>query len=214
VIVNLPSNQRVVIDAKVSLTAFEEHVNAASEEDGVVALGRHIFSLRNHIRTLANREYQTVVDGALDYVIMFVPIEGAVAAALSEQPELTAEAVAANVVIATPTTLMAMLRTVAAVWTVERRNRNADEIAERAGRIYEKFVGFLGDMKTLGSGIDKAKNCFDEAMGKLSTGKGNLARQFQTLKDLGARTSKSIPGALLDDDTDEPAQEQAAASAA
>lgn len=199
VIVNLPGGQRVVIDAKVSLTAFEEHVNATAEQESAAALLRHLNSLRGHIRMLASKEYQAVVGGGLDYVIMFIPIEGALAVALQEQPGLTAEAVGTNVAIATPTTLMMALRTIANVWSVERRNRNADAIAERAGKLYDKFTGFIGDMNTLGSQLDRAKGSFDDAMGKLSSGRGNLVRQVESLKELGAKTTKAIPTVMLDD---------------
>jgi DNA recombination protein RmuC len=150
VIVNLPGGQRVVIDAKVSLTAFEEHVNATDETVAAAALTRHVGSMRTHVRTLASKDYQSVVGSGLDYVIMFVPIEGALAIALQEQPDLTNEAAGTNVAIATPTTLMMALRTIANVWGVERRNRNAEEIAERAGKLYDKFHGFVGDMQLLG----------------------------------------------------------------
>ncbi len=198
VIVNLPGGQRVVIDAKVSLTAFEEHVNAADEIASRAALGRHLLSLKTHIRTLGAKEYQSAIGSGLDYVIMFVPIEGALAAALREQPDLTLEATRANVAIATPTTLMMALRTIANVWSVERRNRNAEAIAERAGKLYDKFLGFVGDLQVLGGSLDRAKGNFDEAMGKLSTGRGNIIRQVETLKDLGARTNKTMPAVLLE----------------
>jgi DNA recombination protein RmuC len=144
----------------------------------------------------------------LDYVIMFVPIEGALAAALQSDPSLTAEAVAKNVAIATPTTLMTALRTVANVWQVELRNRNAEAIAERAGRLYDKFVGFIGDMSAPGTRLDQARESFDLAMGKFSTGRGNLVNQAEQLKILGARTTKSFPSNLRDE------EEEAGAGAA
>jgi DNA recombination protein RmuC len=129
---------------------------------------------------------------------MFIPIEGALAVALQEQPDLTTEAAGTNVAIATPTTLMMALRTIASVWSVERRNRNADTIAEEAGKLYDKFLGFLNNMQALGDQLDRAKGSFDDAMNKLSTGRGNLIRQVGLLKELGARTSKALPAALLD----------------
>lgn len=136
----------------------------------------------------------------IDYVIMFVPIEGALAIALQGDPNLTAFAVDNNVAIATPTTLMIALRTVANVWQVERRNRNAEAIAVRAERLYDKFVGFVEDMSGLGNRLNQARICYDEAMGKLSSGSGNLLRQVEQLKGLRARTSKSLPTSMLDDD--------------
>lgn len=199
VIVNLPGGQRVVIDSKVSLTAFEAYVNGETEAERKACLIRHLASMRTHIRTLGEKDYQAAAGGGLDYVIMFVPIEGALAAAVGEDPAMTAFAAEANVAIATPTTLMIALRTVANVWHVERRNRNAEAIAERAGKLYDKFVGFLDDMHDLGARLDRARESYDGAMGKLSTGRGNLVRQVEQLKDMGAKTGKSISAALLDD---------------
>lgn len=198
VIVNLPGGQHLVIDAKVSLTAFEAHVNAESDGERVLHLASHIVSLKNHIRTLAGKQYQSQVRSAVDYVVMFVPIEGALAVALQEDPELTNFAVSQNVAIATPTTLMIALRTAATVWRVERQNRNAEKIADRAGKLYDKFVGFTQDMTGIKRAIGQANDAYDEAMLKLSAGRGNIVAQVETLKKLGAKTGKMMPAALLD----------------
>jgi DNA recombination protein RmuC len=155
--------------------------------------------MRQHVRTLAGREYQKHAAGALDYVVMFVPIEGALAAALTEAPDLTAFAVESSVYIATPATLMIALRTAANVWHVERRNRNAEEISRRAGAIYDKLAGFLDSMDGLGKSLGTAQQKFDTAMNQLSRGKGNVLRQVEQLKQLGARTAKSLPAGLLDE---------------
>lgn len=203
VIVNLPGGQHVVIDAKVSLSAFEAHVNAETEEAKAAHLERHLDSMRTHIRTLSSKEYQALISGGLDYVIMFVPIEGALAAALRRDPELTSFAVQNNVAIATPTTLMIALRTVDSVWQVERRNRNAEAIAERAGKMYGKFVSFIDDLKGIGVRINQAQGSYQSAMGKLTAGPGNLVRQFEQLKELGAKTGKSLPSTMLGDDKEE-----------
>ncbi|TWB73118.1 DNA recombination protein RmuC [Nitrospirillum amazonense] len=199
VVVNLPGGQRVVIDAKVSLTAFEAHVNAEDEVARMAALARHVVSLRTHIKTLGSKDYTGAVGSGLDYVLMFVPIEGALAVAVQEDPALTAYAADMNVAIATPTTLMVALRTVANVWQVERRNRNAEAIADRAGKLYDKFVGFLEDMRSLGTQLDRVQKSYSGAMTKLSTGTGNLVRQVEQLKDMGAKTSKAIPVDLRED---------------
>ncbi len=199
VIVNLPGGQRIVIDSKVSLTAFESFVNAESDVERAAALARHLSSLRAHIKTLGSKDYQQAIGSGLDYVIMFVPIEGALAAALQQEPDLTAFAAANNVTIGTPTTLMMALRTVSNVWQVERRNRNADAIAQRAGALYDKFVGFVGDMQKLGSQFDSTRKTYDAAMNKLTNGTGNLVRQVELLKGMGAKTAKSLPPELLDD---------------
>ncbi len=198
VIVNLPGGQRIVIDAKVSLTAFEAHVNAETDEEREMQLQRHMQSLRTHIKTLGGKDYHSHTNGGVDYVIMFLPIEGALAVALQEAPDLTAEAIALNVNIATPTTLMIALRTAASVWQVERRHQNAEAIAARAGALYDKFVGFTEDMGKLGTRLDQAQSVFGDAMGKLRTGNGNLMRQAEELKKLGAKASKALPAALLD----------------
>ena len=198
VIVRLPGDLQVIVDSKVSLVAFEAHVAAETDEDRTSALNRHVASIRGHIRGLSGKKYQDL--GSNDFVVMFIPIEGALALALQRDPEITSHAVANNVAIATPTTLMIALRTVANVWQVENRNRNAEEIARRAGLLYDKFVGFTEDMLTLRKRLDEAAKSHDAAMGKLSTGSGNLVRQADLLRALGAKAgSKQIAAALLDD---------------
>ncbi len=197
VIVRLPREGRLVIDAKVSLTAFEEYVNSEAEEQRQAALARHLDLLRTHIRTLGVKAYPSATKSGLDYVIMFVPIEGALAAALDADPALSGLAVECNVAIATPTTLMIALRTVRNVWQMERRTQNAEQIAERAGKLYEKFVGFVGDMKTLGERLGRARECYDAAYSKLCVGNGNLVRQTEQIKELGAKTTKALPAELL-----------------
>ena len=199
VIVNLPNGQKIILDSKVSLTAFEAYVNAETELDRAAHLTSHMQSLRSHIRDLSKKEYHQIDGASVDYVIMFVPIEGALAAALADDPGLTTYAIDSNVTIATPTTLMIALRTVANIWQVERRNRNAEAIADRAGRLYEKFAGFLGDMTSLGDRLTGAQKAYGNAMGKLQTGPGNVVRQIEQLKELGARTSKSLSLASVDD---------------
>ncbi len=198
VIVRLPGDLQVIVDSKVSLVAFEAHVAAETDEDRTSALNRHVASIRGHIRGLSGKKYQDL--GSNDFVVMFIPIEGALALALQRDPEITSHAVANNVAIATPTTLMIALRTVANVWQVENRNRNAEEIAKRAGLLYDKFVGFTEDMLTLRKRLDDAAKSHDDAMNKLSTGSGNLVRQAVLLRALGAKAgSKQIAAALLDD---------------
>ncbi len=198
VIVNLPGGHRIVIDSKVSLVAFDAYVNAGSDTERVTELTHHVASIRTHIRTLARKEYHSATDSQLDYVVMFIPIEGALAAALQAEPNLTSFAVENNVAIATPTTLMIALRTVDNVWQVERRNRNAENIAGRAGRIYDKLVAFIEDMQSLGRHLNQARLGYDQAMGKLSSGRGNLVQQVDQLKSLGAKASKSLPANMLD----------------
>jgi DNA recombination protein RmuC len=211
-IVNLPDGRKIVIDSKLSLVAFEEYVNTETEEDRAAHLKRHVASIRAHIRTLSGKNYHSAAGSELDYVILFIPIEGALAAALQETPTLTAEAVEANVAIATPTTLMIALRTASNVWQVERRNRNADEIALRAGKIYDKLAGFVEDMTELGNRLGQARTSYEASLAKLSTGRGNLISQVEQLKKLGAKTNKALSARFVNDPEDEEATEDNARS--
>lgn len=199
VVVRLPGNQTVVIDSKVSLVAFEAYVAAETDIDRKACAVRHVASLRSHVRGLSGKKYHDVTVSHLDYVIMFIPIEGALALALQEDAELTSYAVQNNVAIATPTTLMIALRTIANIWHVERRTQNAEAIATRAGRIYDKLVGFLEDMALVGQRLTQSQSAYNDAMGKLSSGRGNLVTQVSQLKVLGAKTNKSIPAALVEE---------------
>jgi DNA recombination protein RmuC len=199
VVVNLPNGQKIILDSKVSLSAFHDYVNAEEEGERAAHLTRHAQSLRGHIKDLSRKEYHQFDGASVDYVILFVPIEGALAAALLDDPALTSNAIDANVTIATPTTLMIALRTVANVWQVERRNRNAEAIADRAGKLYEKFAGFLTDMGQLGDRLTTAQKSYSNAMNKLQSGPGNVVRQVEQLKELGARTSKSLSVVSVDD---------------
>ena len=203
VIVKLPGGQRVIVDAKVSLVAFEAHVNAETQDARDGFLAEHLASMRGQIKRLASKEYQTIDRGGLDYVIMFVPIEGALALALQKEPDLTSYAVQNNVAIATPTTLMVVLRTVENVWKVERRNQNAEAMADRAGRLYNKFVAFVEDLRGVGQRLQQAQVAYDSAIGKLQTGSGNLIGQAEKLKELGAKTAKRLPDSVIADATHE-----------
>ena len=149
VIVRMPGDQSLVIDSKVSLVAYTDAVNADTPEDYESAQKRHLASLRGHINGLASKGYQNVDGSMVDYVILFVPIEGALAEALRADGGLTEYALERNITIATPTTLMMALRTVSNVWAVERRNQNAEEIAQRAGRLYDKVVGFVDNLEKM-----------------------------------------------------------------
>ncbi|HBS33397.1 MAG TPA: DNA recombination protein RmuC [Parvularcula sp.] len=197
-IVNLPTGERLIIDSKVSLVDFEAFVNETGEDARAERLSAHARSLRNHMKGLASKEYQARVGTRLDFVIMFVPIEAALGAALKADEALTLDALDSKVAIATPTTLTTQLKTVAAMWRVERQHRNAEEIAARAGALYDKFVGFAADMQAIGVRIGQLDGAYQEAMKKLSGGTGNLVRQTELLKALGATTAKALPKALLD----------------
>ena len=203
VLINLPDGKRIVVDSKVSLKDFEAFVNAETDIARTGHIKAHTRSLRSHVKLLSEKAYQKLTDGGLDYVIMFVPSEGALAAALSEDPDLTGYAAEMNVAIVTPTTLMIALRTIANVWNVENRNRNAEQIADRAGKLYDKFVGFVDDMMTLDRQLGTVRGTFDKALDKLSAGRGNLVRQAETIKAMGAKATKALPANVMSDDDDD-----------
>lgn len=192
VVVRIPGGKSLVIDSKVSLVAYAEAVNAEREEAASAARKRHVASIRAHINGLSNKGYQAAEELSVDYVILFVPIEGALSEALREDGNLTEYALERHITIATPTTLMMALRTVSHVWSVERRNRNAEEIAKRAGLLYDKVVNFVSSMEGVGTRLRQAQDSYDAAIGQLSQGSGNLLRQTEILKQLGAKTTRSI----------------------
>jgi DNA recombination protein RmuC len=197
-IVNLPAGERLIIDSKVSLSDFEAYVNEPNEEARDLSLAAHARSMRNHMKGLASKEYQSRVGTRLDFVIMFVPIEAALGAALRADELLSLDALDNKVAIATPTTLTTQLKTVAAMWRVERQHQHAEDIAARAGVLYDKFVGFITDMQAIGRHLGQLDAAYQESVKKLSTGAGNLVRQAEMLKALGATTAKSLPKPLLD----------------
>ncbi|OLF81405.1 hypothetical protein AWH62_01665 [Maricaulis sp. W15] len=197
VIVDMPGSHRLVIDSKVSLTAFERCVNAEDDEARAAALKQHIASVRAHIKALGEKDYAKLYEG-VNFTLMFIPLEGAASLALQNDPELSSFAWERNVMIATPTTLMMAMRTVGNLWTIDRQNRHAIDIADRAGALYDKFEGFVGDLETVGKRIDGAKDAWAAAKGKLVEGRGNLVRQTEMLKTLGANARKSLPAEYLD----------------
>jgi len=188
----MPNEDRLVIDSKVSLTAFAAYT-ACEEIDRPGHLQAHITSVRSHIRTLGDKAYHQHAKSKMDYVMMFVPIESALATAIQSDPGLVEFAMGRGVMLTTPTTLMTVLRTVRNVWDIEKRHQNAEEIAARAGTLYDKVVGFLSTMDKLGGHIDKAQSSFADAKGQLSTGKANVVRQVEMLRELGAKSNKSLP---------------------
>lgn len=198
VIVNLPDNKKVIIDSKVSLTAYEQYVNTDDEQEKTKYLAEHIQSLRNHFKGLDRKQYQDLYKiGSLDFILLFVPIESAFSLAIENKQDLFNEAFAANIVIVTPSTLLATLKTIANIWKNEYQSQNVVEIAEKAGSLYDKFIGFVEDMNELGSRIDQTNRSFSSAMNKLSEGRGNLIRRAEHIRKLGAKTSKQFPEDLL-----------------
>ncbi|WP_420430959.1 DNA recombination protein RmuC [Hyphobacterium sp.] len=204
VVVDMPGNQRLVIDSKVSLKAFENCVNAEAEDDRDAALKQHLASIRAHIKSLHEKDYPKLYEG-VSFTLMFIPLEGAASLAFQSDPDLAGFAWERDIMIATPTNLMMAMRTVQNLWTIDRQNQNAREIADRAGQLYDKLVGFVEELDGVGKRLDQAQDAWATAKGRLSSGRGNVIRQTEMLKALGAQTKKSLPADLLDaaDDGDE-----------
>ncbi len=199
VIVHLPNGKDIVIDSKVSLTAYERYHSSEDEALIAAALAEHVSSIQNHVRDLSKKSYQDLETiRSLDYVLLFMPIEGAFSAAVQHQPDLVGQALEKNVVIVTPSTLLLALRTVENIWRYEDQNQNAQKIAERAGKLYDKFVGFADDLTKVGDFLNKALHSHDEAFKKLSSGRGNIVRQVDQLQKMGAKTSKALPDSLTE----------------
>ncbi|GFM51029.1 DNA recombination protein RmuC [Pseudomonas cichorii] len=199
VLIMLPGDKQVVVDAKVSLTAYQQYVSAADEVIGQAALKQHVLSLRNHVKGLSSKDYKRL-EGlhSLDFVLLFVPIEAAFSAALQAEPTLFQEAFDRNIVIVSPTTLLATLRVIDSLWKQERQSQNAREIAERAGWLYDKFVLFIQDLDEVGSRLQQLDKAYSAARNKLTEGRGNLVSRSEQLKLLGARASKNLPPDLLE----------------
>lgn len=202
VVVNLPGGRKLVIDSKVSLVAYERAMNADDAAAKDTAMKGHVLSVKTHIDTLSAKKYHELDDNSVDYVIMFMPIESAFSEAVRANSDLALYAVERDVVIASPTNLMVALKTVENLWSVERRNKNALEIAKRAGRLYDKFHDFVGDMEKIGAQLETAQKTHGTAMDRLTRGRGNLLTQADTLKKLGARAAKQITLEAEDEDSD------------
>ncbi|WP_394355867.1 DNA recombination protein RmuC [Ectopseudomonas oleovorans] len=209
VLIRLPGDRQVIVDAKVSLSAYQQYVAAADEPVRQQALKQHLISLRSHLKGLSGKDYQRL-EGlhSLDFVLLFVPIEAAFAAALQAEPDLFREAFEQQVVIVSPTTLLATLRVIDSLWRQERQGQNAREIAERAGQLYDKFVAFVADLDEMGSRLQQLDKAYASARNKLVDGRGNLIGRVENLKLLGARASKSLPGELLERSADLPALDE------
>jgi DNA recombination protein RmuC len=196
-VVHLPGGRDIVVDAKVSLTAYTRLIEAVDEAAREAALAAHLASLRSHIRELGHKGYHALDGiGSLDFTLMFVPSEAAYIEAVKAAPGLYEEALAQNIGLVCPSTLLPTLRTVDNLWKVERQSRNAQVIAEEAGRLYDKFVGFEQDLSRLGAALTAAGKAYGEARGKLLEGPGNVVRKIELLKKMGAKASKQLPDAL------------------
>lgn len=192
VVVKMPQKKIMVIDSKVSLNDYEQSVNSEDPAEAANALRRHVTAVRSHISTLGDKGYHRMDDNSVDYVLMFIPIEGAFSEALRADPGLANFALEKGVGLTTPTTLMLTLRTVEHIWAVERRETNAVEIARRAGQLYDKVAGFVDSLEGVGKSLDQASRAHHQAMDRLSRGPGNVIGQVEKLRKLGARTQKEI----------------------
>lgn len=199
VVIFLPDNKHVIVDSKVSLVAYNNCVNASTDEERARYLKLHVESLRGHVKLLSDKGYQTATGlESPDFVLLFVPIESSFSLAVQGDAELFNFAWDRKIVIVSPSTLLATLRTIASIWKQERQTRNALEIAEEGGKLYDKFVSFYEDLVKVGKKMDDAKEDYKEAMKKLYDGTGNLVRRAEKMKELGAKTSKQLPQQLID----------------
>lgn len=198
VIVKLPDNKNLVVDAKMSLIAYEKYMNTEDETEKERHLKDHILSVKAHVKGLSEKNYHQLFDGgSLDYVLMFVPIESAFALVVQHGGELYNDAHEKSIIIVSPATLVATLRTVSSIWKHEYQNRNALEIARQGGALYDKFKSFVDDLIEVGKSLDRSKQQYGQAMNKLVDGKDNLIRKTERLKELGSKTSKSMDEKLL-----------------
>ena len=198
IVLHLPEKKNIIIDSKVSLVAYERFVNAESVEDQSKALKDHLISIKNHIKGLSEKNYQNLYGVSLDFVILFVPIEGAYSVALQAEPGLYQEAFDKNIAMVSATSLWSTLRTVGTLWRQERQNANVQEIIRQASDLYDKFVGFSEELVKVGNQMDTAKRSYENSMKILSEGKGNLVRRTENLRVLGLKNSKTVNTNLVD----------------
>lgn len=199
VIIYLPENKNIVIDSKVSLVAYEKLWATENENEKIALLKEHNNSIRKHIKELSEKNYQSLYQiKTLDFVLMFVPVEPAYLLAINNDPELWSFAYERNIILLSPTNLIPTLRLIANLWKIENQNRNALEIARQSGELYDKFEGLIRDLLEVGKKLNDSKESYEEAMKKISTGKGNLINRVENIKKLGAKSSKSLPQNLLE----------------
>lgn len=198
VVINLPDGKKMIVDSKVSLVAYEKWINEESEILKIEFLKEHINSIRRHVDQLGGKNYHELYQiESPDFVLLFIPIEPAFAIALNEDPTLYNKAFDRNIVIVTPSTLLATLRTIDSMWTNQKQQENAFEIARQAGALYDKFEGFVSDLVRIGNKIKDTKTEYDSAMNKLVDGKGNLITSVEKLKKMGAKAKKALPENII-----------------
>ncbi|CAJ4118233.1 DNA recombination protein rmuC [Burkholderia pseudomallei] len=198
VVINLPEERKLVVDSKVSLLAYERYASAETDEERLIALRQHIDSIRNHIKSLSDKQYQALYGKSLDFVLAFVPIEPAFMLAVTNDNELFMDAWRRNVLLVSPSTLLFVVRTVAHLWRQEAQSRNAQDIARRGAELYDKLCGFVEDLQLVGNRLGQARKAYDSAHSKLAIGRGNVIRQAEMLRDMGVKPSKALPRSLVD----------------
>jgi DNA recombination protein RmuC len=198
VVIHLPDQKHIVVDSKVSLVAYERLVNATDEKNRSTFVKEHLLSVRNHIKILSEKHYQHSPDfNSPDFVLLFVPIESSFSVAVQEDQDLFSYAWDNKVVIVSPSTLLATLRTIASIWQQENQTRNALEIARQSGALYDKFVSFISDMEAIGKSMESTRKTYDQAVNKLYSGSGNLVKRAETIRKLGAKTTKELPAEMV-----------------
>lgn len=212
VVIHLPEERRLVVDAKVSLVAYDRYVAAADDSERAVAIRTHLDSVRNHLRSLSEKQYQALYGiKSLDFVLAFVPIEPAFMLAVTNDGNLFQEAWDRNVLLVSPSTLLFVVRTVAHLWRQEAQTRNAQEIAKRGAELYDKLSGFVSDLQLVGARLTQAREAYDAAESKLVNGRGNVIRQAEMLRALGVKPTKALPVSLLQVCEGDPSTEEATA---
>lgn len=198
VIVRLPDGKDIVIDAKVTLTAYERYCSAESDTEREQALKEHLTSMINHLKNLSDKKYEELTElRTLDFVLMFIPVDGALHLAVSSDPGLFNRAMEKNIIMVTPSNLLATLRIIRNIWRTEQQNKHALEIADKAGSLYDKFVAFVEDIELIDKHLDKAKDAVSETRKKLSTGKGNLVKRAQELLNMGVKAKKELADTFI-----------------
>jgi len=198
VVVHLPEEKDIIIDSKVSLVAYEKYVRTEDADGRDRAVKDHLISINAHLKSLESKRYDELPGiKSLDFVLMFIPIESAFMLAIDKDSEIFRKAFDQNIMIVSPSTLLVTLRTIQSIWRYEYQNKNALEIAEKAGNLYDKFVGFVADLEKLGDQIDNTQKAYDGAHNKLISGKGNLVSRAQTLIDLGVKSRKRLPASVI-----------------
>jgi DNA recombination protein RmuC len=193
IVVHLPENKDIIIDSKVSLTAYEKYVNATDDDLRAQAVRQHLVSLHAHIKDLQGKHYETLPEiTSLDFVLMFIPVEGAFMLALQEDDNFFRKSFEHNIMIVSPSTLLVTLRTIQNIWRYEYQNRNAMEIARQAGNLYDHFVRFVVELEKVGDLLEKARQAYDQTHKRLSTGRGNLVRRAENLRELGIQNTKVL----------------------